>query len=369
MQTLTAKQIAAEIRQHFPHFATERFAKDQEIFGAARTGAKGDSGDTRVGSNVLHDFCQIGALLTDDGVCRRHLTTLDQQLRSELGIQSRNVPSLTPLQPNTAAPGMKLPSNKGVSRDQYIEAVVDEFVRWRETAEGKRYAMKFNGVLQLVLQRQEDRFGFNGAEPEDESAVVPLPSSAVLKKPGQTPVLTGFVIPADFNKYLLEQKRHWKDPGARLTHGEFTHRLQWWIVMQEKIAGDKAKYPIRGDVSKRFAQLVKYPYHPTGVTGPADAKGRTMWDFLFDCFTNAAPKSADSYRTPDNLHTDVMNGVGGSTLKAIIVARNNKRVIMNNSIGGKALDDFEAWKCHNKRYAPMQDESQVIKFIVTKVTS
>lgn len=361
MLKLTPQQIAAEIRQHFLHFSDPRFANDDQIFGAARTGTKDAAADTRVGSNVLYDFCQIGALLTDEVVCHRHLNTLDRGLRTELKITPQKVPVLTPLAPGSAAPGMKLQDNKGASRDEVIAAVVKEFQRWRETAEGKGYAVKFGGVLQRVLQKQEDRFGFNGAEFEDEGAPAPVEK---IKTPGKTPVLTGFVKSADFSKYLLQQKRHWKDPGARLTHGEFTHRLQWWIVMQEQLTN--GKYAVRGDLGKRFAQLVKYAYYPNGVKGAADDKGRNMWDMLFDCFTNAPPKSSDSYRTPDNLHDKVMGGVGGSTLRAIIVSRNNKRVIMNKGIGGKALDDYEAWKCHTGKYVEVKDEGEVVKFIVNK---
>jgi hypothetical protein len=64
-----------------------------------------------------------------------------------------------------------------------------------------------------------------------------------------------------------------------------------------------------------------------------------------------------------------MAGVGGSSLKAVIVARNNKRVIMAKGIGGKALDDYEAWKCRQGSYAEIKDEDQVVKFIVNKVSA
>ena len=369
MKKLTPKEIAAEIRVHFPHFKGGRFASDDEVFGA-KTGAKGNqpADDTRKGSDLLHDYCQIGALMTDEARCIGHLEKLESALRAETGLKGGfggGIPTLNKAEVGQAKTlaGLALPKpNASPSRDKHIEAVVAEFKRWRQTPDGKAYSHKFNGALQKVLQAQEDRFGFNGAQ-FDPALDVPVQANQVAAK-GSTPVLTGLVSAADFTKHLLEQKRHWKDPGAQATHGEFTHRLQWWIVMQEKALGAAATYPIRGELAKRFAQLVKYPFHPDGVD---DKKGRIMWDFLFDCFTNAAPKSADSYRTPDNLHSAVMAGRGGkiALLQAIIVARHNKREIMKVGIGGKPLEDYEAWKLASGMYKELKDDNlAVVKSIV-----
>jgi Family of unknown function (DUF5636) len=363
MKTFTAQEFAAEIRVHFPHFKGGRF---DDVF-AAKTGAKGNqpADDTRKGSDLLHDYCQIGALMTDETRCLLHLGKLESALRDKTKLKSGlggTIPNLTKAEDGKAKSlkGLKLPKTTvNARKDEHIKAVVDEFKRWRATPDGQGYSRKFNGALQEVLQAQEDRFGFNGAQ--FEPGLDGQPNEV---RKGSTPVLTGFVAPADFTKHLLEQKRHWKDPGARGTHGEFTHRLQWWIVMQEKQMGANAKYPIRGDLAKRFAQLVKYPFHPDGVD---DQKSRNMWDFLFDCFTNAAPKSSDSYRTPDNLHSAVMAGKGGniSLLQAIIVARHNKREIMRVGIGSKALDEYEAWKVASGKYTQLRDDNNaVVKFIV-----
>jgi Family of unknown function (DUF5636) len=376
MKQLSPQEIGAEIRQHFPHFAALRFAQDSDIFSKPKSGAKASdsTADTRVGSDVFHDYCQIGALLTDSARCHKHLMALDSALRSEMGILpglagAKKIPTLQALESPRPPDSLKakLPGPKSnLPREKQIEAAVDAFKAWRNTAEGQKYSVKFNSVLQRVLQRQEERYGFKGAQLDDELEV-PVQNAAVTQKKITSPVLTGFVKAPAFKAHLLQQKRHWKDPGARPTHGEFTHRLQWWIVMQEKDLGSGAAYPIRGDVSKRFAQLVKYPYHPEGVGGVADKDGRMMWDYLFDCFTNGPPRSADSYRTPDNLHSAVMSGVGGTLLQAMIVARHNKRMIMIGGIGGKALDDYEAWKVSTGRYTELKDDDdKMVQFIVKR---
>ena len=41
--------------------------------------------------------------------------------------------------------------------------------------------------------------------------------------------------PTHFAHVLLANGAHWKDPGVNLAHGEYTHRIQWWVVINAKI--------------------------------------------------------------------------------------------------------------------------------------
>ena len=44
--------------------------------------------------------------------------------------------------------------------------------------------------------------------------------------------LTDVVGGRDFNRILLRHGYHWKDPGAQgVTHGEYTHRIQWYALL------------------------------------------------------------------------------------------------------------------------------------------
>jgi len=360
MKKLSPQDVAKEIRARFPHFQSDRFKDDNPIFGSAKTGLKIDSAadgkDTRTGSDRFHDYCQIGALLTDAPRCKTHLKSLDDALRTALGwSRIKAAPVFSPL--SLASAAQALPTAKRIPGFQDAPDAAsahDAFEKWRAT--NKEFLTKWNGVLQKVLQQKEDRHGFNNAtlqkDGEEEKRQLPV---AQVVKPGKTPTLTGFVQPSDFGTELLQQMRHWKDPGARYSHGEFTHRLQWWIIMCEK-EQSKAVYRIRTDLRKLFAALPKYAYIQEGQTEVKD--GQNMFTFLCDCFTNSPPKS-DSYRTPDNLHADVMTGGNQlgmvlSVLPAIITSRQNKRLIFGSV--GYNPEEYCAWKLSQAEsgYAPEQ---------------
>jgi hypothetical protein len=280
----------------------------------------------------LDDYCKIGALLTDESTCKTHLLTLNKALKDYAPIVQVNKNSTVEL----------LKEKKGDVKKVQGEDFKKEFEAWQKEGANKTYHKKFNGLLSKVLQQQEDRFCFNGAVVDAQG--------------GRQTTLTGFVKPEHFKSLLLEQGLHWKDPGARLTHGEFTHRIQWWIILAEKVKPSSKIYALENDPLKLYASLPMYELK--------SKDGKVMWDFLFDCFGNAPPKS-DAFRTPDRLHTYLLNGEYPmlDLLGSVVRARQNKRLFMENRVvEGSAYEAYISWKMIKGGY----DQTNVLEKVVYK---
>lgn len=85
---------------------------------------------------------------------------------------------------------------------------------------------KHHKVMTSFLTQYEAEAGFN-------TGILP-PELKTDELPGKLPVgpatLTAFVSAGDFRKYLFQYAYHWKDAGVGWNHGEFTHRIHWYIV-------------------------------------------------------------------------------------------------------------------------------------------
>src|SRR5690349_9981450 len=96
MITKTPLQIGEEIKTYFPYFRErDKFNKEFTTTADNQTFLEKNQG----GSDVFNDFCQIGALLTDERVCIEHLTDLSREMEIELasriavrGLQGRPDP-------------------------------------------------------------------------------------------------------------------------------------------------------------------------------------------------------------------------------------------------------------------------------------
>ena len=79
MEKMSPGQIGADIQKFFPHFNSDKQKNDKAKFKGAfqnRDGLMVYAGE----SALFHDLCQIGALLTDEAVCLKHLKTLNEQM-------------------------------------------------------------------------------------------------------------------------------------------------------------------------------------------------------------------------------------------------------------------------------------------------
>jgi Family of unknown function (DUF5636) len=97
-------------------------------------------------------------------------------------------------------------------------------------------------------------------------------------------------------KEALSQGQHWKDVGAEEIHGEYTHRLQWYLVIS---AGVIKTVPTNQEatVYKSIAKWQRATNEETGVQ-------RRLWSLLFDLVKsdNKIGKDNLDFRSPENLN-------------------------------------------------------------------
>jgi Family of unknown function (DUF5636) len=286
MQKVSPEAVGAELRRLFPHFES----KDKFKGGFAPKDKGSELASYAGDSKRFHDFCQIGALLSDEARCMGHLVELNKRmakkLLSEMPFQ---------LQPNPRLVGLATPPQRLTAKEG-------------KTAPPPPHGgPKYFGALRKVLHEAEHGWGFNttsAAHPDGEV------------------MLTGFVAPRSFEQLLLQQARHWKDPGTTLDHGEYTHRLQWWVICREHET--RGPYRLAGEPVDRFRQMPKYisqhwraNYLLAAGADEDMAKGqkglapeytqRTMWDYLFDAvptndYRAATTPGTDTFRSPQNLN-------------------------------------------------------------------
>jgi hypothetical protein len=159
--------------------------------------------------------------------------------------------------------------------------------------------------------------------------------------PRGVPQMTGIVF-NDFNRVLLRHGYHWKDPGAGITHGEYTHRLQWYAII-------RATPPL--GLSNSFLNIFKSfgslwskqapPVRDKTETLPLpDNAGYYLWEVIFDCFTESSKEpywrpKASTYNCPDVL-TDELCKLPEKdddplfTLKVLMHVRRWKRQKLDN---------------------------------------
>jgi Family of unknown function (DUF5636) len=348
MKKQTPKEIGEEIQKYFPYFAQDKLKEGKSKFkGTFEKNAEGL--DVYQGtSSLFYDLCQIGALLTDIDRCNLHLKALDELMVKELLILVKG--DAQNLRPQHTT------QQRSKESDPVNLKLLSSKEKWLATN-----PPKFYGVLKRILWNHETKWGFN-------------------KEVNETPTLSGFVHPTSFNELLLKQARHWKDPGASINHGEYTHRLQWWIICSEHYCG--GIYRLKADPVKRFRQLPKYAtsswrnpqieseVQSTKSTVEVVAQqptyadvytNRSLWDYLCDAVplndTMAATTPAsDSFRSPQfmNLYlTDPSRMLVEPKFPALynfLVARFNKRTwqFVNNMLRPYKNALIKKWNLTNE---------------------
>ncbi len=124
--------------------------------------------------------------------------------------------------------------------------------------------MSHRKILSNVLGQKELELGFAGQF--TQTFHPSLTSSG-----GVLPTLTGFGEPEDV-KQLIQEGSHWRDIGVSTAHGEYSHRLQWYVIAESGLfQADQVKSLYTQSVSPQCTSSF-YP------------KTFHMWDFAVDCF-------------------------------------------------------------------------------------
>jgi hypothetical protein len=172
-------------------------------------------------------------------------------------------------------------------------------------------------------KEQEEKFGFKAA-------------------PQEVPVLTGVITAAAFLK-IIDEGRPMKDVGVSFEHGEYTHRIQWYIITL-----DYEQNPKR--YNKTPLALYRYIYE-LGACDPTSYLRENMWACLFDrpeqdqsgdkaVRDKASFKEDDHshFSCPEYLHGYLIDpkrgGVSVRNLHKVVKYRHDKRVQAGQKLGG-----------------------------------
>jgi hypothetical protein len=131
-------------------------------------------------------------------------------------------------------------------------------------------------VLSGFLAECEAKQGFNQGAYEFETKNKLGDDVTLATTPGKAVTLPGFVPPMVFRQDLLAKARHFKDPSVGVLHGEFTHRIQWYIVC-EYAAQTKLLDHAPADLFKACAR-------PVFCQGFKDT---SVWDLVLEGSGNA----------------------------------------------------------------------------------
>lgn len=132
------------------------------------------------------------------------------------------------------------------------------FAGWRTrqtTGHDKNYAH----LLSNELARMEKESGFT-----HQQAPWSWPWTTTKTTTPKVPYMVSVVSAKTFEFQLLNSQ-HWKDVGVSAMHGEYTHRIQWYVISAVRVVPAPAKI---------MSELAHYP--PNGLNQSA------LWDCLFD---------------------------------------------------------------------------------------
>jgi hypothetical protein len=128
------------------------------------------------------------------------------------------------------------------------------------------------------------------------------------------PNYAGFVYGNVF-KEGLKKKQHWKDVGAGAKHGEFTHRLHWYILIRAGAIRDVTQM----QEATIFASIEPWQ------------KGTTnLWTSLFDLLADeiSIDGDTDDFRSPENMNMWLVRDAEPDfcpVLRSFLRARMSKR--------------------------------------------
>jgi len=234
----------------------------------------GDDRSEALGASYLDDFAKIASLMTDEGACRVYLARLNDALVT------------------------RCRQKKMIAKRYLRETTTLKTTKYEHPSKPNQSAevVKHNKVFTDFFNQWESLAGFNKAVQQVEGGLPSQPKNIDL--PGRAPTLTEFVSPDDFRKYLLKHGFHWKDSGVGGRHGEFTHRIHWYIIIEYSRANPQW-------LTNEPIDLFKKCGDPVTVV----KDGSTVWDYMVDSgdvievpIGGRLYKQKSYYRSPDNLH-------------------------------------------------------------------
>lgn len=288
-------------------------------------------------SELVEDYCKIGAFLSDADKVLAALQPLEAKLRVAGAQAAAVADAIKTTNRNDPA---RLKAHKLLTKVLGDSEIVTGFNNPKlfypdGTAKlhSEAHAAERDADNKVVLDG-----GLPKAVKADFSKKAPLPTG-----PGTA---MGNVTGRDFNRILLRHGYQFKDVGAGIDHGEFTHRLHWFAIDNANLG---------------LSNPLNYIYRTLGslfASGKTNTNGGTvyLWEALFDCFPSAEVAKAQKsiawaengcFNCPDFLNMRLtsrsalkqMSYVEGDTanlwfLRVLLISRDIKRrAEIENAIG------------------------------------
>jgi hypothetical protein len=226
----------------------------------------------------LDDWCRLGSFLTQEILVQAELKKLNTKVQKRL---RQLVKALPPGQVTADANGViQVPRDLDILKA--LEDELDEVEAQHNFNRGQQGWQQNVDLQHLDLQTQAFR---------------EVPSGTDVNLPKGAPTLSGFVDPSAFRQILFAHGYHWIDPGAGSAHGAYTHRIQWYCIVQAQV---------RVAHDKSYLSLFRAMSHKLCLT----ASGKqALWDLLFDAFKSSSRDTphSDTYRSPELLHDFLTN--------------------------------------------------------------
>jgi hypothetical protein len=237
----------------------------------------------------LNDYANLGAFLS----------TPDSRVRLKNALQELEADMVRQIG------GIWIWSDKQESAVQHFKAQEKAFTARKEPAPQNT---DFEKLLTRSLDDFERKHGF----------VVPE----------KLPIFAGFVFGNVF-KDTIKSRMHFKDVGAGEKHGEFTHRIQWYVAV---------KGGALVNVDKEEAGLVYGAIHRwlNKQSGRPGSRLLQLWDYIFDMngtlLGNGEALPDDDFRSPENFNV-WLTGAADPTfcplLRGSLRARREKRKVFS----------------------------------------
>lgn len=296
--------------------------------------------DLCMGANAAYadDYAAIGAFLTRLDEVKAALKPLEEKLRQLALANAALAAAGGPLPAHNAS----LYNRKEVTRKILSGALADVEMR-----------AGFNGAAAGLLHN-ESVFG-TGSGNQIDLTTQGRTTNGVragatdVNLPRGVPKVIGSIHPTDF-MVLLKHGYACKDVGAESAHGEFTHRLQWYAIIQAKGSINLSKEPI--DLYKKM-----WFGFTKGTANIASKRSLYMWMALVDNVTSDKEAanigtmawSPKTFNNPEFMNSsltpivgpafDVMDSANLFVLGKLLRARKTKR-----SLGFDGTTNYHAKK-------------------------